>query len=95
MISGGQTERHDAHKGHGDDSRERERPFEKDVRQCERVVLVQDGQRERYRRVMADQFDGPWIMAGMQLRQVHGRDGKGGERGNPYRPPVAALTTCH
>ena len=57
------------------------------------IVLVQDGQGQRHRGVVSEQLDRPRIAAGVELRQMQRRHGKGGERGNPQRAPSAGLTS--
>jgi hypothetical protein len=68
----------------GREREERERAFEEEVGEREPVVLLEDRERERYRRVMADDLDPVRLGAAAVAAQVERGDGEEGERERPY-----------
>ena len=79
---------------HAHQQQERDRILEKQIRQGEAVVLMKDGQRQRQRRVMADELDPPRLFAAM-APEVKGGDGEDCERRDPYaaRPDSAGAVS--
>jgi len=67
---GADPKRRDRCECDGHDSEERQGTFEEKIGEGEPVVLIEDGERQRHRRVVAEQFDGPRRLAPVQLTQV-------------------------
>ena len=71
-----------------------QRALEKQIRERERIVLIQDGHRQRNGRMVSDQFDRPRRGDLVQLAEMKRGDGERGERDRPQGTPRAGLPPC-
>jgi hypothetical protein len=85
---GVQTKRRDREERYAHERQERECSLEEEVGEGERVILVEDGKRERQRGVVAQQLDGPGGIAAVKLAEVERRDCERRERRSPQRAPA-------
>ena len=80
-----------AGKRNRDERNQGERALQEEVGQCEAVVLVEDGKRQRDGRVVTHQFHGPAVFTAMEAAQVRGRHGEQGQRQHPQRAAEVRL----
>jgi hypothetical protein len=77
----------------GHQHQERNRVLQEQIGEREAIVLMQDGKRERQRRMMADELDPPRLGRGMP-REVQRRYGKHRERDDPDAAATDRLPPC-
>ena len=89
------VEERDADEGSRHQDQQRQRAFQEDVGEREREVLIEDGEGEGHRRVMAQELDGPRRVALVKLTEVQRRHRENRQRRRPQRAPLARLAARH
>ena len=79
--------------GDADDGEKRQGLLEEEVAEREAVVLVEDRERQRDGRMVADQLHPPAVRARVEAAEVRGRDGDQRQRQHPQRPPAVRLVS--
>ena len=89
------AKRRDRRERDRDDREQRHGSFQEQIRKRKAIVLVEDGERQRQRRVMPDEFDRPRRLTAMQLAQVKSGDGENRQCRRPERASGARASASH